>query len=170
MTSPHSEDDAKNKNGPRGAAKPGSSTAFAINRGERTRMGTVILYDEDTAELTDEGKKKLDELAPLLAGTPQKIEIRGHASRRPLAPDSPYQDAWQLSYTRCVTTMNYLVEHGLPAERIRLSQAGPYEPFTIGADPQRLKYNSCVEVFLLADMTSSFLGTDEERKQQFVPE
>ncbi|MHB8973201.1 MAG: OmpA/MotB family protein [Pirellulaceae bacterium] len=164
------EDDAKNKKRSTGAAKSDSSTAFSINRGDRTRMGTAILYDEDTAELNEEGKKKLDELVPLLAGTPQKIEIRGHASRRPLAPDSPYQDAWQLSYTRCVTAMNYLVEHGLPAERIRLSQAGPFEPFTIGADPLRLKNNSCVEVFLLADMTSSFLGTDEERKKQYVPE
>jgi chemotaxis protein MotB len=170
MTPPRSEDDVKSKKRSSGAAKPGSSTAFAVNRGERTRMGTVVLYEEDTAELTDEGRKKLDDLVPLLAGKPQKIEIRGHASRRPLAPDSPYHDAWQLSYARCVGTMKYLEERGLPVERIRLSQAGPYEPFTIGADSGRVKFNSCVEIFLLAEMTSSFLGTDDERQQQFVPE
>jgi chemotaxis protein MotB len=169
-TAPSSEDDTKNKKRTSGAAKPSSTTAFATNRGERTRMGTVILYEEDTADLTEEGRQKLDELVPLLAGKPQKIEIRGHASRRPLAPGSPYQDAWQLSYTRCVGMLKYLEEHGIPAERVRLSQAGPYEPFTINADPSRVRYNSCVEIFLLAEMTSSFLGTSDEREQRFVPE
>ena len=125
MTAPSSDDDTKNKKRTSGAAKPSSTTAFATNRGERTRMGTVILYEEDTAELTEDGRQKLDELVPLLAGKPQKIEIRGHASRRPLAPDSPYQDAWQLSYTRCVGMLKYLEEHGIPAER---SPAQPGRP------------------------------------------
>ncbi len=56
MTAPSSDDDTKNKKRTSGAAKPSSTTAFATNRGERTRMGTVILYDEDTADLTEEGQ------------------------------------------------------------------------------------------------------------------
>ncbi|MHB0959582.1 MAG: OmpA/MotB family protein [Pirellulaceae bacterium] len=170
MSAPGSPDDAKKKKRSSGAGKPTAKVAFATNRGDRTRMGTVVLYDEDTVELTEDGRKKLDELIPLLAGKPQKIEIRGHAARRPLAPDSPYQDAWQLSYTRCIGMMKYLEERGIAPERIRLSQAGPYEPFTINADPQRVKLNSCVEIFLLAEMASSFLGTSDERDQRFVPQ
>lgn len=153
-----------------GSAKPSPKVAFATNRGERTRMGTIILFDEDTAEVTDEGRQKLDGLVPILAGKPQKIEIRGHALCRPPAPDSPYQDAWQLAYARCINTMQYLAEHGVSRERIRLSQAGPYEPFTIDSDPARVKFNSCVEIFLLAEMSSSFVGTESERAKRFVDE
>jgi len=159
------DDQDKNRNG---AAKPVPKVAFATNRGERTRMGTIILFDEDTAEMSNEGRQKLDGLIPILAGKPHKIEIRGHALRRPPAPDSPYKDAWQLAYARCITTMNYLAEKGVPPERIRLSQAGPYEPFTIDSDPARVKFNSCVEIFLLAETTSSFVGTESERAKRFV--
>jgi chemotaxis protein MotB len=161
------DDKDKNRNG---SAKPVPKVAFATNRGERTRMGTIILFDEDTADMSDEGQIKLDGLVPILAGKPQKIEIRGHALRRPPAPDSPYRDAWQLAYARCINTMQYLEEHGVSPERIRLSQAGPYEPFTIDSDPARVKFNSCVEIFLLAEMTSSFVGTESERAKRFVNE
>jgi chemotaxis protein MotB len=159
------EDEDKHNSG---SAKPSPKVAFAVDRGERTRMGTTILFDEDTAEMSREGRKKLDGIIKELVGKPQKIEIRGHALRRPPAPDSPYQDAWQLAYARCITTMQYLSEHGVPSERIRLSQAGPYEPFTIDSDPSRIKYNSCVQIFLLAEMTSSFLGTESERAKRYV--
>ena len=56
---------------------------------------------------------QLAELLPSILGKPQKIEIRGHASRRPLPADSPFKDAWQLSYARCLATMQYLQEHGI---------------------------------------------------------
>jgi chemotaxis protein MotB len=163
------DEEGKDKNR-RGSAKPVPKVAFAINRGERTRMGTIILFDEDTAAMSDEGQQKLDGLVPILAGKPQKIEIRGHALRRPPEPDSPYKDAWQLAYARCITTMQYLAERGVPPERVRISQAGPYEPFTIDSDPARVKFNSCVEIFLLAEMTSSFVGTESERAKRFVDE
>jgi len=153
-----------------GPAKPTPSPAFGTDRGDRTRMGTVILFDEGSADLTDDGRQRLDELVPLLAGKPQKIEIRGHATPRPLPPNSPFHDAWQLSYARCLGAMQHLQQRGIPLERIRLSQAGPFEPFTIGADPERMRHNSCVEVFLLAEMTNSLLGTPAEREERFVEE
>ena len=159
------EDEDKHNSG---SAKPRPKVALAVDRGERTRTETTILFDEDTAEMSRESRKKLDGIIKELIGKPQKIEIRGHALRRPPTPDSPYQDAWQLAYARCINTMQYLSEHGVPPERIRLSQAGPYEPFTIDSDPSRVKFNSCVEVFLLAEMTSTFLGTESERAKRFV--
>lgn len=162
-------DDAHHKRA-RGPSKPSTDPDFATNRGERTRLGTVIMFGEDTAELSEAGEKKLADLVPMIAGKPQKIEIRGHALEAPLPPESPYRNAWELSYARCQAAMRRLEQQGIPPERIRLSQAGPYEPFTIGADPQRLANNSCVEVFLLSEMTAAFLGTAEERAKRFVDE
>ena len=107
---------------------------------------------EPSATLSDEAKKRLRELVPLIAGKTLKIEVRGHASRRPLPADSPYHDAWQLSFARCEAVMKYLEEQGIPADRMRLSQAGGNEPFSNRLEPEFRARNPRVEVFLTNEM------------------
>ena len=87
----------------------------------------------------------------VIAGDPHKIEIRGHAARRPPSLVLPPEDPWALSYSRCLRTMDFLVQQGIPAERIRLAQAGLHEP-------QQRELNSRVEVFLLDEMMQDRRG------------
>ena len=75
-------------------------------------------------------KEQLDKLIPNLVGKLNKIEIRGHSTRRPLPADSPYRDLWQLCYARCLAVMDYFEEHGIEADRLRLSQSAAFEPLT----------------------------------------
>src|SRR5262245_11541859 len=96
--------------------------------GERTSISTVVHFAEDTADLEADGKRRLHNLAVLLLGKPQKIEIRGHSSRRPLPAGSPFADHWQLSYARCMAVLKALEDEGLPRDRMRLSQAAGNEP------------------------------------------
>src|SRR5947208_1901912 len=99
------------------------SVLLTTQGGERTSIGTVIHFMEDSTELDKEAQRRLTEIAPLLVGKPQKIEVRGHSSRRPLPPGSEFIDHWQLSYQRCLIVMAALEKLGIPRERIRLSQA-----------------------------------------------
>src|SRR3954463_2585822 len=99
------------------------SVLLTTKGGERTSIGTVIHFAEDSAELDKEAQRRLAEIAPLLIGKPQKIEIRGHSSRRPLPAGSAFADHWQLSYQRCLVVMEALDKLGIPVERLRLSQA-----------------------------------------------
>lgn len=144
----------------RTASKP---SVLAVHEGDRRMMGTVIPFDEHSAELTDTGRKRLADLVPVLAGKRNKIEIRGHTTRRPLPGDSPFRDAWQLAYARCLATQRFLEAHGIETERIRLSQAGPYEPQTLGTDPRRMKENSRVEIYVLPELVEDLMGTPQER-------
>jgi chemotaxis protein MotB len=123
----------------------------------------VVLFDEQSAELSDAAKERLKSLAPLLAGKRNKIELRGHATRRPLPAGSPFQDAWHLSYARCQAVGKYLESQGIEPERIRLSQAGPFEPKTIRAEAESQAENSRVEIYVLAEFVEDLVGTPEER-------
>jgi chemotaxis protein MotB len=65
--------------------------------------------------------------------------------------------------------MKYLVEElNIDKNKIRISVAGANEPMHIGTDPEKMKFNSRVEVFLLEEVTSDFTGTEAERQERFV--
>jgi chemotaxis protein MotB len=141
---------------------------FAIHDGDERCVGTLVLFAENSAELDEASKERLRRLAPEVRGKPFKIEIRGHATRCPASPGGPPQDAWRLSYARCVATMKFLEQQGIEADRIRLSQGGPYEPYSIHADAAKLAYNSRVEVYMLSEFAADLMGTPEERASRFL--
>jgi chemotaxis protein MotB len=136
---------------------------LALHNGDRLMTGTVVLFPEGSAELDAEARKRLERLLPALLGKPNKIEIRGHASRQPLPSGTPFQDAWQLSYARCLATMEYLEHSGVEPQRMRLSQAGAFEPHTIRVEPEQQTQNSRVEVYVLGEFVEDLVGTREER-------
>ena len=119
--------------------------------GEPTLVGARVSFAEDSAELNDEARQRLQEMAAVVAGKPNKVEIRGHATGRPLPPGSPYADAWQLSYARCYAAFMFLQKHGVEPNRIRLSQAGNYEPVSQPDQDDWAAENSRIEVFMLGE-------------------
>jgi chemotaxis protein MotB len=136
-------------------------TIMTMGDGQQTTTGTIVFFAPQSAELDLAAQSELNSLLPSLLGKPQKIEIRGHASRRPLAADSPYKDPWQLSYARCLATMQFLEQHGIGPERIRLSQAGVYEPLGPAPAADKLAEQERVEVSLLNELArDSLTGAD----------
>ncbi len=138
-----------NRRGEQGR-RPGVKTAPSESSG----LGTTILFTANSAELSETAKSHLKSLAPDLSGIPQRIEIRGHASRAPLPPDSPYHDAWALSYARCQAAMQFLTDNGIEPARMRLSQSGVFQPATNAESADRQKENERVEVFVLREFVS----------------
>jgi chemotaxis protein MotB len=146
------------------------ASLYVLHGGQIERSGTVLLFDEGAADLRDGDLRQLRALAPSLLGKRNKIEIRGHASRKPLPPGGPYQDGWQLSYARCLATLRQLEAMGVEPERIRLSQAAGYEPFSLHVDPESLARNSRVEVYVLGEFVDDLQGTREERAERLQQE
>ncbi len=141
---------------------------LTLREGDRTRTGTVVFFGSDSTELDAPGQERLARLVPWVAGKPQKLEIRGHASRKPPAAGSPQQDSWQLSYARCLTVMKLLEKHGIPAERMRLSQAGGFEPCTLEVDEQEHLQYARVEIYLLDELAQDFAQT--QGRMQSAPQ
>jgi chemotaxis protein MotB len=108
----------------------GRSLLLVSQGGDRTSIGTVVYFPEESADIDAVARKNLETFVPYVLGKPQRIEIRGHSTRRPLPSDSPFRDHWQLSYARCQAVMAMLDQLGVPRERMRLSQAAGNEPAT----------------------------------------
>ncbi len=143
------ETDPKKHHASRGMTKENYAMLFSPKPIDNTVSGGRVYFDASSAELGEEQMRQLRAVANPLAGKLQKLEIRGHACRRPLPPDSPYRDHWDLAYARCRAVEKYLVSQQIDQERMRLSVSGTNEPLAVRGDPLKIEQNSRVEVRLL---------------------
>ena len=74
---------------------------------------------------------------------------------------------WNITYARCMATMDFLIAKGVEPERFRLSQASSYEPLTISGDAANQQKNARVEVYLLDEITEDLVGTKEDLGEQY---
>jgi chemotaxis protein MotB len=123
-----------------------------IRMAEDRTQGGKLLFAEGSALLTEQNRHKLEQIADEIQGKPQKIEIRGHTSTRPLGPDSPFQNHWDLAYARCRNVMEYLVKLGIHRQRITIGVAAENEPTERSEDPKKLQQNSRVEIYMLNEL------------------
>jgi len=131
-----------------------------VRPGDDSSIGGVIFFAEGATELTEENRRALQQIINQIAGKPQKIEIRGHTSRRPIHPKAGMRDHWDLAYSRCRSTMEFLVEQGIDPARIRLGPAAAGEPLYNGVDPDRLKRNSRVQILMWDERVQELEGTN----------
>lgn len=120
-----------------------------IRRSDDVTSGGVVTFDEFSDKLTPEDRNRLQSVVEAIRGKSQRIEIRGHTTRRPLPPGSPYRDHLDLAYARARAVMDYLVSQGIDEDRIRITSAGGNEPVSTQPDPLEQKKNRRVDIFLL---------------------
>jgi chemotaxis protein MotB len=138
--------------------------------GQPLAKGGIIYFAQGVFDLSDENQQQLDLAVETLAGKPQRIEIRGHATNRPLPENSPYHDHWDLAYARCRQTMDYLVVHGIPAERIRLGVAPQAILSQSVSRPLLLVSDSWVEIYMLNEFRERREGqTDQRTEKEKLP-
>ncbi len=131
-----------------------------IRPGDQQTTGGVIYFAEGTSDLSEENKRQLQIAAEELGGKPQRIEIRGHTSRKPVDKDSPYRDSWDLAYARCHKTMEFLIQIGINPRRLRLGVAADNEPRYLGIDAQQRQRNARVEVLMLDEQAEDLYGSE----------
>ncbi len=140
-----------------------------VRPGEKAHSGAVIFFKEGSAKLDKFARGELDSAVLAFTGQPQKIEIRGHTTRKPLSHKSLYKTHWELAYARCWNTFEYLTEQkGIDPRRIRISDAGPYEPMHLASDPIAQRENPRVEVFMLDEVVNDLMGTKEEQEKRYT--
>ncbi|MGA2622022.1 MAG: flagellar motor protein MotB [Thermoguttaceae bacterium] len=136
---------------------------FLLHNNDNHAGGVVIVFSDTAGQLSPEAMRQLKNVIPALLGKRNKIEVRGHAPQAAPQAGSPSSDPWQLSYTRCLATMAFLEQEGVEPERIRLSQAGPFEPHRARDDPEDLSRNSFVDVYMLGEFVDDFMHPREEK-------
>jgi chemotaxis protein MotB len=132
-------------------------------RTERTApIGERIYFDENSASLDDAQRVKLRQIQEQFQGMLQRIEIRGHTTRRPQPPGAPFPDHWDLAFARCRAVADELTALGIDPRRIRLGVSAGNEPAATGDDPLDRRENSRVELFLLNEFIDGRESSDRE--------
>ena len=116
--------------------------------GKHASVVGVIQFDDERTTLTDEAMVRMASVIRQIKGKPQRVEIRGHAGRRPLSAESTMRDKYDLAYERCREVMNVLVAQGVEPERIHYHVAADHQPVYEGIDADQQRLNSRVQIML----------------------
>jgi chemotaxis protein MotB len=109
--------------------------------------GGKMLFDLGSAELTDETKSDLSQIAEVVRGHRNIVMIKGHTSLDDLPDGATEQQKMDLSIKRAQAAADFLVKKGVEAQMIRVQGCSTFEPLTqhqYTADAQTL--NRRVEV------------------------
>ncbi len=103
--------------------------------GDRFVFQAEVLFPTGSAELEPEGRARIAELADTLKEIAAKIpadlnwvlQVEGHTDRRPISTPQ-FPSNWELSTARAVAVVKFLMDQGIPAERLAAAGFGEFQP------------------------------------------
>jgi peptidoglycan-associated lipoprotein len=111
---------------------------------EFTKVGTTVLFDFDSSQLSDYAQKVLDRQAAFLKAQPEaRIILGGHADER---GTREYNLA--LGERRAAAARDYLVAKGVNSARIRIISYGKERPTAVGSSEAAWRLNRRAESVL----------------------
>jgi len=121
--------------------------------GDRFVFQSEVLFPSGSATLEDSGKDQLSKLAQTLIDISRKIpanvnwvlRVDGHTDKRPIHT-AEFPSNWELSTARATAVLRYLIEQGVPANRLAAAGFGEFQPVDNGTDDQSLAHNRRIEL------------------------
>jgi peptidoglycan-associated lipoprotein len=125
------------------AEQPAEDPVTKMKR-EFAQVGTTVLFDFDSAQLSDYAQRVLDRQAAFLKARPEtRVIIGGHADER---GTREYNLA--LGERRASSARDYLVAKGVNAARIRIISYGKERPKAVGSSEASWRQNRRAETVL----------------------
>ena len=119
-------------------------SASASVKGEFAKVGTTVLFDFDSAQLTDYAQRVLDRQAAFMKARPEtRVTRGGHADER---GTREYNLA--LGERRASSARDYLVAKGVNAARIRIISYGKERPASVGSTEAAWRLNRRAQTVL----------------------
>jgi chemotaxis protein MotB len=108
--------------------------------GDRFVFQSEVLFPSASATLEEGGKGRLAQLAATLLDIANRIppevnwilRVDGHTDPRPIS-NAQFPSNWELSSARAISVVKFLVEQGVPSDRLVAAGFGEYQPL----DPSR---------------------------------
>jgi chemotaxis protein MotB len=131
-----------------------------VREGMMISTGGRITFEPGSADLTEESKQSLDQLAEVFKGWENIVELRGHAAslEMPEGGNGQFDDLWILSHARAKAVFDYLtVDLGIDSTRFRLTANADREPLDArAADSEDAEKNRRVEVLVSESLKEDF--------------
>jgi len=126
--------------------------------GDRFVFQSEVLFDSGEADLQPGGQAQLQQLAEtilsLSSDFPEDLDwilrIDGHTDARPIGPgsDSGFENNWQLSSERARSVVEFLIEAGVPPQRLTAAGFGEFQPLVDDTTPSAYARNRRIEIKL----------------------
>ncbi|MEQ1694636.1 MAG: peptidoglycan -binding protein [Hyphomicrobiaceae bacterium] len=123
--------------------------------GDRFVFQSEVLFPSGQATMSAEGLGAIDQLASAIVELERTIpkevdwvlQVDGHTDSRPIA-SAQFPSNWELSTSRAVSVVKYLISRGVPARRLVPAGHGEFAPLEDGATEDVLRRNRRIELKL----------------------
>ena len=122
--------------------------------GDRFRFQSELFFGTAEAEIGGEGRGQLDDVARTLLEIAEEIDdndipwilqVEGHTDRRQIRTEQ-FPSNWQLSTARAQSIVDYLIDQGVPPERLSATGFAEFHPIDEGDDAEALSRNRRIEL------------------------
>jgi chemotaxis protein MotB len=123
--------------------------------GDRFVFAADVLFDSGSADLKPEAMPQIDKLADALKELETQIpgdiawvlRIDGHTDIKPIT-NAFFPSNWELSSARAISVARYLMERGVPPNRLIAAGFGEFQPLQVGDSDEELAKNRRIELKL----------------------
>lgn len=123
--------------------------------GDRFLFQSELLFPSASAALEPAGRRQLDQLASTLLDISNEIpsdvdwilRVDGHTDRRPIHT-LRFPSNWELSTARALSIVNYLIQRGIPPQRLAAAGFGEFRPLDERHTAQAYSRNRRIEIKL----------------------
>jgi chemotaxis protein MotB len=112
--------------------------------GDRFIFQSEVLFPTASATLEESGKAQLAKLAQTLIEIGKTIPPSVNWVLR--VDSSEFASNWELSTARATAVLEYLIEQGVPANRLAAAGFAEYQPVDTGTDDAALAHNRRIEL------------------------
>jgi len=116
-------------------------------KGFKATFGSNILFPSGAAELNEKAYPYIDKMIEIAQQNHCLVKVEGHTDNVPINT-SEFSSNWELSTTRAVNILRYLLEKGeLYASRLAAVGFSQYHPVASNATPEGRQKNRRVEFY-----------------------
>jgi chemotaxis protein MotB len=123
--------------------------------GDRFVFQSEVLFPSASANIEPGGRDELRTLADSLrlisaeipSDLPWVLQINGHTDRRPIST-ADFPSNWELSTARAINVGKFLIEDGIPPERIAVAGFASFQPLDDRQDEIAYRRNRRIEIKL----------------------
>jgi len=126
-----------------------SVTLRLDERGLLVRFMDDVLFDSGKADLTTKAREIINKVAEIIRVNDKNVRVEGHTDNIPIST-SRFPSNWELSTTRAVNVVKYLIEeNGIEARRLSASGYADQHPVDDNGTKEGRQKNRRVDMVIL---------------------
>lgn len=124
--------------------------------GDRFVFQSEVLFPSGSEIINPAGREEMQKLASAILELQREIppeiawvlRVDGHTDNIPLSGTGRFRDNWELSSARATSVVKYLIENGVPPERLVAAGFGEFQPLDAADTPEARNRNRRIELKL----------------------